>query len=91
MALGAQSGQHCVSRFAFRTAGLRGSWAQRRDGWHTSLNGMAGGREHGRRYFMFWVNMILRLAVVYVVMFTMIDGLRDFRNMLNMLYMAITM
>ena len=40
---------------------------------------------------MFWVNMLLGLAVMYVVMFTMIDGLGDFRNNLNMLYMAITM
>ena len=40
---------------------------------------------------MFWVNMILGLAVMYVVMFTMIDGLGDFRNNLNMFYMAVTM
>jgi hypothetical protein len=40
---------------------------------------------------MFWTNMALGLIVMYVVMFTMIDGLRDFRNNLNMLYMAITM
>jgi hypothetical protein len=49
----------------------------------------AGG--HGRPYLMFWVNMLLGLVVMYVVMFTMIDGLRDFRNNLNMLYMAVTM
>lgn len=46
---------------------------------------------HGRPYLMFWVNMILGLAVMYVVMFTMIDGLGDFRNNLNMFYMAVTM
>lgn len=47
--------------------------------------------EHDRPYLMFWVNMILGLAVMYVVMFTMIDGLGDFRNNLNMFYMAVTM
>ncbi len=35
--------------------------------------------------------MILGLVVMYVVMFSMIDGWGDFRNNLNMLYMAITM
>ncbi|WP_225617136.1 MULTISPECIES: DUF305 domain-containing protein [Gammaproteobacteria] len=42
-------------------------------------------------YAKFWVNMILGLVVMYVVMFTMIDGIGDFRNNLNMLYMAVTM
>ncbi|MBX3572327.1 MAG: DUF305 domain-containing protein [Mesorhizobium sp.] len=46
---------------------------------------------HGRPYLMFWVNMILGLIVMYVVMFTMIDGTGDFRNNLNMFYMAVTM
>jgi hypothetical protein len=46
---------------------------------------------HGRPYVMFWVNMALGLAVMYVVMFTMIDGLGDFRNNLNMFYMSVTM
>lgn len=46
---------------------------------------------HGRPYMMFWVNMVPGLAVMYVVMFTMIDGLGDFRNNLNMFYMAVTM
>ncbi|MGQ3182414.1 MAG: DUF305 domain-containing protein [Brevundimonas aurantiaca] len=40
---------------------------------------------------MFWINMILGLIVMYVVMFSMIDGPRDFRNNLNMVYMAVTM
>jgi len=35
--------------------------------------------------------MALGLAVMYVVMFSMIDGWHDFRNNLNMLYMAVTM
>lgn len=50
-------------------------------------------QKHGPRgpYLMFAVNMILGLAVMYVVMFTMIDGLGDFRNNLNMFYMAVTM
>ena len=47
--------------------------------------------KHGRPYLTFWVNMALGLAVMYVVMFTMIDGLGDFRNNLNMFYMAVTM
>lgn len=42
-------------------------------------------------YTMFAVNMVLSLIPMYFVMFTMIDGLRDFRNNLNMLYMALTM
>lgn len=45
----------------------------------------------GRPYLMFWVNMILGLVVMYAVMFSMVDGWGDFRNNLNMLYMALTM
>jgi hypothetical protein len=45
----------------------------------------------GRPYLMFWINMALGLVVMYVVMFSMIDGLHDFRNNLNMFYMAVTM
>ena len=40
---------------------------------------------------MFWVNMALGLVVMYIVMFSMIDGWGDFRNNLNMFYMAVTM
>jgi uncharacterized protein (DUF305 family) len=47
-------------------------------------------RSH-RPYLMFWTNMALGLAVMYIVMFSMIDGWGDFRNNLNMLYMAVTM
>ncbi|KAB2684386.1 DUF305 domain-containing protein [Brucella tritici] len=50
-----------------------------------------GHDSHGRSYLMFWINMILGLVAMYVVMFSMIDGWGDFRNNLNMLYMAITM
>ena len=42
-------------------------------------------------YRMFWINMALGLVIMYVVMFSMIDGMHDFRNNLNMFYMAVTM
>ena len=45
----------------------------------------------GRPYLMFWINMALGLIVMYVVMFSMIEGFQDFRNNLNMFYMAVTM
>jgi uncharacterized protein (DUF305 family) len=45
----------------------------------------------GHPYGMFMVNMLLGLAVMYLVMFSMIDGWGDFRNNLNMFYMALTM
>ncbi|HWK65729.1 MAG TPA: DUF305 domain-containing protein [Rhizobiaceae bacterium] len=48
-------------------------------------------RAHHRPYLMFWINMALGLAVMYLVMFSMIDGWGDFRNNLNMFYMAVTM
>lgn len=46
---------------------------------------------HSKPYIMFWINMALGLVVMYVVMFSMIDGMDDFRNNLNMFYMAVTM
>lgn len=49
------------------------------------------GAHTARPYLMFWINMVLGLVVMYVAMFTMIDGLRDYHNNLNMLYMAVTM
>ena len=55
---------------------------------HTYQHAQAG---KSRPYTMFWINMALGLVVMYVVMFTMIDGIGDFRNNLNMFYMAITM
>ena len=60
---------------------------------HTAHGGHSGNSHgsHGRPYLMFWIIMILGLVVMYVVMFSMIDGWGDFRNNLNMLYMAITM
>jgi uncharacterized protein (DUF305 family) len=51
-------------------------------------------QEHGhpeRHYTMFAVNMVLSLAVMYLAMFSMIDGWHDFRNNLNTFYMALTM
>jgi uncharacterized protein (DUF305 family) len=44
-----------------------------------------------RNYLMLAVNMVLGLVAMYFVMFSMIDGWSDFRNNLNMAYMALTM
>lgn len=44
-----------------------------------------------RPYLLFAVNMLLSLIAMYFVMFSMIDGWGDFRNNVNMLYMALTM
>lgn len=44
-----------------------------------------------RPYLLFAVNMALSLAVMYLVMFAMIDGWQDFRNNLNTFYMALAM
>ena len=46
---------------------------------------------YSQPYMMFWVNMALSLVVMYVVVFSMIDGSGDFRNNLNMFYMAVAM
>ncbi|RFP82350.1 DUF305 domain-containing protein [Hydrogenophaga borbori] len=46
---------------------------------------------HGRPYLRFWINMALGLVVMYLVMFSMIDTGADYRNNINMLYMAVTM
>ncbi|WP_244540513.1 DUF305 domain-containing protein [Hyphomicrobium sp. CS1BSMeth3] len=40
---------------------------------------------------MLGLNMLLSLMVMYLVMYTMIDDWGDYRNNLNMLYMALTM
>lgn len=60
-------------------------------GSHGTKHGGEGLRSHSRPYLMFWINMILGLIVMYVVMFSMIDGWPDFRNNINMFYMAVTM
>ncbi len=59
----------------------------------SSHNGKHEHADHGegRPYLMFWINMALGLIVMYVVMFSMIDGFQDFRHNLNMFYMAVTM
>ncbi|MBX9773834.1 MAG: DUF305 domain-containing protein [Xanthobacteraceae bacterium] len=45
----------------------------------------------GHAYRMFALNMVFSLVVMYLVMYTMIDGWGDYRNNLNMFYMALTM
>ena len=57
---------------------------------HTTSQGSEGDGD-GRPYLMFWLNMLPGLAVMYIVMFSMINGWIDFRNNLNMFYMAVTM
>lgn len=42
-------------------------------------------------YRMFAVNMVLSLVVMYLVMFSMVDGWGDFRHNVNMVSMALTM
>mgnify|MGYP003575615763 FL=1 len=42
-------------------------------------------------YLMFAINMALSLVAMYLVMFSMIDGWKDFRNNVNTLYMALAM
>lgn len=44
-----------------------------------------------RAYVIFAINMLVSLAIMYLGMFTMIDGWQDFRVNLNMVYMAVTM
>ena len=42
-------------------------------------------------YRMLGINLLASLVVMYLVMFSMIDGAQDFYNNLNMLYMALVM
>jgi hypothetical protein len=42
-------------------------------------------------YLMLGLNLLISGAIMYLVMFTMIDGLPDFFNNLNMAYMAVMM
>jgi len=44
-----------------------------------------------RAYWLLGLNMLLSLIVMYLVMYTMIDGWADYRNNINMFYMALTM
>lgn len=51
--------------------------------------------EHGRKgpspYVMLGLNLLISGAIMYLVMFAMIDGLPEFFNNLNTLYMALMM
>ncbi|WP_222434191.1 DUF305 domain-containing protein [Comamonas flocculans] len=58
---------------------------------HSRPHAPHGEHAHHRPYLMLWVNLALSLVVMYVVMFTMINGWVDFHNNINMLYMAVTM
>jgi uncharacterized protein (DUF305 family) len=44
-----------------------------------------------RPYPMLALNLLLSLAIMYLVMFAMIDGWADFHNNLNTFYMALAM
>jgi uncharacterized protein (DUF305 family) len=44
-----------------------------------------------RHYGKFALNLLISFVLMYLVMFTMIDGLNDFYNNLNTFYMAIMM
>lgn len=48
-------------------------------------------RSEARNYWMFALNLALSLIPMYLAMFTMVDRWEDYRNNLNMLYMALTM
>lgn len=54
-------------------------------------SGNAHGSSSARGYWMFALNLALSLIPMYLAMFTMIDGWSDYRNNVNMLYMALTM
>ena len=56
-----------------------------------SAHSAAHGGSSARAYWMFALNLALSLIPMYLAMFTMIDGKGDFRNNVNMLYMALTM
>lgn len=57
---------------------------------HHSTTGQSPA-SHPHHYLLFAVNLTLSLIVMYFGMFLMIDGPGDFRNNLNMLYMALAM
>jgi len=44
-----------------------------------------------RSYINLGANLLVSTAVMYLVMFSMIDGVPEFYNNINMLYMALTM
>lgn len=51
----------------------------------------AGAEGQMQAYWMLALNLVLSGIIMYFVMFAMIDGWADFRNNLNMAYMALTM
>lgn len=53
--------------------------------------GKRAGHSAARPYWMFALNLALSLIPMYLAMFTMIDGWGDYRNNVNMFYMALTM
>jgi hypothetical protein len=55
-----------------------------RTAWRSDMTANDHSDHGGHPYVMFWANMALGLVVMYFVMFSMIDGLGDFRNNLNM-------
>ena len=60
---------------------------------HGTTRHAASSQNHSgtRAYWLFALNLALSLIPMYLAMFTMIDGWHDFRNNVNMLYMALTM
>lgn len=64
---------------------------ERHNGDRAGKHGSAQHDASTHDYWMFAVNLALSLIPMYLAMFTMIDGGRDFRNNVNMLYMALTM
>lgn len=47
--------------------------------------------QEGSPYVMLALNLLISVAIMYLVMFAMIDGLPEFYNNLNMFYMALMM
>lgn len=58
---------------------------------HTQHTSAHHGGSAARAYWMLALNLALSLIPMYLAMFTMIDGWADFRNNVNMFYMALMM
>jgi uncharacterized protein (DUF305 family) len=58
---------------------------------HPQREGAHRHHSNARSYWMFALNLALSLIPMYLAMFTMVDSWGDFRNNINMLYMALTM
>lgn len=68
------------------------------DGTHKGMTGMGGmnGMSHGsmgtmRPYMTLWLWFPVHVALMYVLMFAMIDSIGNFWNNTNMFYMAVLM